>query len=126
MTDQSRGFAPFPDARPPDPAAFGDYPLIEAGDDNTEGNSTMDKVLWLLSGGFAKGYRTQVLGTTAFLAVVAGWAVGDMTLASLLHAVPAMLGSLGIATLGAKVNKVEDKVEDVKVEQKAVAADLAK
>jgi len=39
---------------------------------------------WLISGGFAKGYRTQVLGVTTALSAVALWAVGDMSLANLL------------------------------------------
>ena len=59
---------------------------------------------YLLSGGFAKGYRTQILGVSAALSVVAMWAVGDMSLTDLLAKLPVMLGGLGLAALGAKVN----------------------
>ena len=44
----------------------------------------MENLAWLISGGFAKGYRTQVLGVTTALSAVALWAVGDMSLADLL------------------------------------------
>ena len=59
---------------------------------------------YLLSGGFAKGYRTQVLGVSAALSVVAMWAVGDMSLTDPIAKLPAVLGGLGLAALGAKVN----------------------
>ena len=59
---------------------------------------------WLISGGFAKGYRTQVLGVTTALSAVALWAVGDMSLANLLGNLPIALGGLGLAALGAKVD----------------------
>jgi len=39
----------------------------------------MENLAWLISGGFAKGYRTQVLGVTTGLSAVALWAVGDMS-----------------------------------------------
>ena len=60
----------------------------------------MENLAWLISGGFAKGYRTQVLG----VAKVALWAVGDMSLANLLGNLPIALGGLGLAALGAKVD----------------------
>ncbi len=59
---------------------------------------------YLLSGGFAKGYRTQILGVGAALSVVAMWAVGDMSLTDLITKLPAVLGGLGLAALGAKVD----------------------
>ncbi len=59
---------------------------------------------YLLSGGFAKGYRTQILGVGAALSVVAMWAVGDMSLTDLLAKLPVVLGGLGLAALGAKVD----------------------
>jgi hypothetical protein len=64
----------------------------------------MQTLGWLITGGFAKGYRTQVLGLTAALSAVALWAVGDMTLAELLAKLPVILGGLGLAALGAKVD----------------------
>jgi hypothetical protein len=54
----------------------------------------MENLAWLISGGFAKGYRTQVLGVTTALSAVALWAVGDMSLANLLGNLPIALGGL--------------------------------
>jgi hypothetical protein len=64
----------------------------------------MLNLAWLIAGGFAKGYRTQILGITAALSTVALWAVGDMTLADLIAKAPVIFGGLGLAALGAKVN----------------------
>ncbi len=64
----------------------------------------MNVLGYLLSGGFAKGYRTQILGVSAALSVVAMWAVGDMSLTDLIAKLPVMLGGLGLAALGAKVD----------------------
>lgn len=59
---------------------------------------------WLITGGFAKAYRTQILGITTALSTIALWAVGDMTIADLIAKVPVIFGGLGLAALGAKVN----------------------
>jgi hypothetical protein len=64
----------------------------------------METLTWLVAGGFAKGYRTQVLGISAALSAIALWAVGDMTLAELVTKLPVILGGLGLAALGAKVD----------------------
>ena len=64
----------------------------------------MLNLAWLIAGGFAKGYRTQILGITTALSTVALWAVGDMTIADLIAKAPAIFGGLGLAALGAKVN----------------------
>jgi hypothetical protein len=64
----------------------------------------MNTLAWLITGGFAKGYRTQVLGVTAALSAVGLWAVGDMGLADLIATLPVALGGLGLAALGAKVD----------------------
>ena len=64
----------------------------------------MENLAWILTGGFAKGYRTQVLGVTPALSAVALWAVGDMSLADLFGKLPMVLGGLGLAALGAKVD----------------------
>jgi hypothetical protein len=66
----------------------------------------MLNLAWLLTGGFAKGYRTQILGITTALSTIALWAVGDMTLTDLIAKVPMIFGGLGLAALGAKVNGV--------------------
>jgi hypothetical protein len=59
---------------------------------------------WLITGGFAKGYRTQVLGLSTALSAIALWAVGDATLTDLFTMAPAIFGGLGLAALGAKVD----------------------
>ena len=41
----------------------------------------MHSIAWLLTGGFARGYRTQILGLITALSALASWAVGDATLA---------------------------------------------
>ena len=64
----------------------------------------MENLAWILTGGFAKGYRTQVLWVTTALSAVALWAVGDMSLADLFGKLPMVLGGLGLAALGAKVD----------------------
>lgn len=64
----------------------------------------MLNLAWLITGGFAKGYRTQILGVSTALSAVAMWAVGDTSIADLIAKAPAILGGLGLAALGAKVN----------------------
>lgn len=64
----------------------------------------MSNIAWLVTGGFARGYRTQILGVTAALSAVGLWAAGDLTLSQLLSEVPVILGGLGLAALGAKVD----------------------
>lgn len=57
----------------------------------------------LLSGGFARGYRTYILGAILALQAVAQWAVGDVSLAELLNRAPEILGGLGLMTLRAGI-----------------------
>ena len=64
----------------------------------------MLNLAWLLTGGFAKGYRTQILGLTPAISTIALWAVGDTALTDLIAKLPAIFGGLGLAALGAKVN----------------------
>ena len=64
----------------------------------------MLNLAWLITGGFAKGYRTQILGITTALSTIALWAVGDTSLADLVAQAPVIFGGLGLAALGAKVN----------------------
>jgi hypothetical protein len=63
--------------------------------------------LLLITGGFAKGYRTQILGVTTALSTIALWAVGEMTLPELISSLPLAFGGLGLAALGAKVNNAK-------------------
>jgi hypothetical protein len=44
------------------------------------------------------------LGVTAALSAIGLWAVGDMSLADLVTRLPVVLGGLGLAALGAKVD----------------------
>jgi hypothetical protein len=64
----------------------------------------MNSFTWLITGGFAKGYRTQVLGLVTALSALASWAVGDATLADLITRAPVIFGGLGLAALGVKVD----------------------
>ncbi|MFZ0397127.1 MAG: hypothetical protein WAM06_03675 [Methyloceanibacter sp.] len=64
----------------------------------------MLNLAWLLTGGFAKGYRTQILGLTTAISTIALWTVGDTTLTDLIAKLPVIFGGLGLAALGAKVN----------------------
>jgi hypothetical protein len=63
---------------------------------------------WLITGGFAKGYRTEILGLTAALSAIGMWAVGDLGLSDLITKAPIIFGALGLAALGAKVNDTKD------------------
>lgn len=56
---------------------------------------------YLLSGGFAAGYRTYILGAMIALQAVASYAVGDTNLTALLGQLPEILGGLGLMSLRA-------------------------
>jgi len=62
----------------------------------------MLNLAWLLTGGFAKGDRTQILGLTTAISTIALWAVSDTTLTDLIAKLSVIFG--GLAALGAKVN----------------------
>jgi hypothetical protein len=72
----------------------------------------MPNLTWLITGGFAKGYRTQILGITTALSTIAMWAVGDATLSDLIAKAPAIFGGLGLAALGAKVDDAKSAARD--------------
>jgi len=67
----------------------------------------MNAVASLLTGGFLAGYRTHILGAIIAIQAVAGWAMGDMTLAQLIDQIPEIAGGLGLMTLRAAVPKKE-------------------
>ena len=67
----------------------------------------MNTLTWLITGGFVKGYRTQVLGLSTALSPLAMWAVGDMSLIELIEKAPVILGGLGLAALGVKVDSAK-------------------
>lgn len=58
----------------------------------------MEKIGYILSGGFAKGYRTKIISAVAIVGVIASWAVGDMDTS---HAFLAILTALGLNTAAA-------------------------
>jgi hypothetical protein len=64
----------------------------------------MNNIAWILAGGFAKGYRTQILGLITAVSAVASWAIGDTTLADLVTKAPIIFGGLGLAALGVKID----------------------
>jgi hypothetical protein len=66
----------------------------------------MKILVYLMTGGFLKGYRTQVIGGMAILTAVANYLVGDMSLTDLVQQLPLLLGGAGFAAFGAKVNTV--------------------
>jgi hypothetical protein len=72
----------------------------------------MPNLTWLITGGFAKGYRTQILGITTALSTIAMWAVGDATLSDLIAKAPAIFGGLGLAALAAKVDDAKSAARD--------------
>ena len=53
---------------------------------------------YILSGGFAAGYRTYVMSGTIVVSALAAYAVGD---ADLVHTVQAIATGLGLGTLRA-------------------------
>lgn len=64
----------------------------------------MNTLTWLITGGFAKGHRTQILGVTAALSTIGLLAVGEMSLPDLIATLPIARGGLGLAALGAKLD----------------------
>jgi hypothetical protein len=77
----------------------------------------MLKLLWLLRGGFLKGYRSQTIGIATGLGGIinafALWAVGDRSLISLVHAIgenwTLIAGGFGLATVSAKIERNKDR-----------------
>ncbi len=77
----------------------------------------MLRLLWLLRGGFLKGYRSQTIGVATGLGglinAFASWAVGDRSLFSLGHAISEnwalIAGGFGLATLAAKIDRTKDE-----------------
>ncbi|HEX6831269.1 MAG TPA: hypothetical protein VF090_06980 [Methyloceanibacter sp.] len=55
----------------------------------------MLNLAWLLTGGFAKGYRTQILGLTTAISTIALWAVGDTALTDFIAKLPVIFGGAG-------------------------------
>lgn len=96
----------------PDPAVWGDYLLMDHTPANPE--NKMETFLWLLRGGFAKNYRTQILGAVVAISAAASFAVGDWSLTELIQHIPGIAGGLGLTALGAKTNEQTKKIEETK------------
>jgi hypothetical protein len=77
--------------------------------------------LWaLIRGGFLKGHRAEILGTAAGIGglanALAQWAVGDASIVALIHALShnwaLIAGGLGVATLGAKLERTKTSARE--------------
>lgn len=56
----------------------------------------MDKIMYIITGGFLKGYRSYILGIILIVQAVASWAVGDMSFMTLMEQLPELLAGAGI------------------------------
>jgi hypothetical protein len=63
----------------------------------------MNNFAWVLTGGFARGYRTYILMAVAVGSALASYSVGDLDLLKLIEAVAL---ALGVGTLRASVPSV--------------------
>lgn len=59
---------------------------------------------YILTGGFARGYRTYILAALGVLTAAASWAVGDQTSAEALRAIWEIVLSGSVATARAALN----------------------
>jgi hypothetical protein len=60
----------------------------------------MSNLSWILTGGFAKGYRTYIMAGVVVLTAIASYAVGD---ADLVTTISAIATGIGLGTLRAAV-----------------------
>lgn len=58
---------------------------------------------YILTGGFAAGYRTYILAALGVITAAAGWAVGDQTTAEAIRSVWEILLSGSVAAVRAAV-----------------------
>ena len=72
-----------------------------------EREALMELVTSLLTFAPLRGYRTQVAGFLAFIALIAHFLTGEVSLLAFIQQVPGMLMALGLTALGAKVNKAQ-------------------
>jgi hypothetical protein len=76
--------------------------------------------LWaIIRGGFLRSHRAQALGVAAGIGgladALAQWAVGDLSIVSLIRALSQnwalIAGGFGIATLGAKIDRTDARAK---------------
>jgi hypothetical protein len=76
--------------------------------------------LWaLIRGGFLRSHRAQALGVAAGIGgladALAQWAVGDLSIVSLIRALSQnwtlIAGGFGVATLGAKIDRTDARAK---------------
>lgn len=58
----------------------------------------MNKLGYLLSGGFLKGYRTYLMGGILIVQAIVAYALGDITLTALYEQLPSLTAGLGLWT----------------------------
>lgn len=63
----------------------------------------MQTLTWLLAGGFAKGYRTQILAGLGIITCIANFAMGDMTLQDAINNIWGGVLSASVATGAEKI-----------------------
>jgi hypothetical protein len=65
----------------------------------TNGETNVN-LTWILTGGFAKGYRTYILMGVAVVGAIANYSIGD---SDLIQTLTAIASALGVSTLRAAV-----------------------
>ena len=79
--------------------------------------------LWaLIRGGFLRSHRAQALGVAAGIGgladALAQWAVGDLSIVSLIRALSQnwalIAGGFGVATLGAKIDRTDARAKEIR------------
>jgi hypothetical protein len=75
----------------------------DAGQYTSKKGDSMNNFGWVLTGGFAKGYRTYILIAVAIGSAIASYSVGDIDLLKLIES---MALALGVGTLRASVPSV--------------------
>lgn len=58
----------------------------------------MNNVTWILTGGFAKGYRTYIMAAVVVVTALASYATGE---ADLVHTIQTIAAGLGLGALRA-------------------------
>jgi hypothetical protein len=85
----------------------------------------VSQLLFLLSGGFARGYRTYILSALGVLTALAGYAIGDQSAIDTFNAVWQALASLSVGTAASKIDRYLGPIDTVIQEADLPAADLS-